>query len=445
MRLTILGFGTRGDVQPILALGRGLQERGHRVRVCASAHFQPWIESQGLEAAPATVDIAQVMASEGGRDWVEHGHDQLRQVRLMKRLVARHGRAMMEDGWTACQGADAVVSSFTTDIWAASIAEKLGVPQISTPLQPVLLATRSGAATPSAPRSGGSSWLNWLFGKLLVEPFGWRLAGALQNRFRREVLGLPAQSRRQNAARLARALVVHGYSAQVVPHAPDWPSRVHTAGYWFLDADRAWQPPVTLSRFLDGGEPPVFIGFGSMTGHDPERLTRMLVEAVQQSGRRAVLQSGWANLGGGTGLPPSVALLDAAPHEWLFPRMAAVVHHGGAGTTGQGLRAGVPTVVVPAMADQPFWGARVAALGVGPPPIPRHRLEPGRLAAAIRVATGDLAMRQRSAELGSRLRGEDGVAAAVTLIESHLSVSANASTAPTHDTSHRTAPEQQEG
>jgi UDP:flavonoid glycosyltransferase YjiC (YdhE family) len=294
------------------------------------------------------------------------------------------------------------------------------VPHVSTPLQPTLLATRSGAATASAPRPGHFSWLNWLLGKLLLEPFGWRLVGELQNRFRRDVLGLPAQTRRQNAQRLARALVVQGFSEHVVPHPPDWPERVHTTGYWFLDEGRDWLPPEPLERFLEAGEPPVYIGFGSMTGHDPERVTRLLLDAVRLSGRRAVLQSGWASLGSGAPLPDAVFLLDAAPHARLFPRMAAVVHHGGAGTTGEGLRAGVPTLIVPHMADQPFWGSRVAALGVGPAPIPRNRLTPERLANAIRQAATDPGMRERAVALGQRIRAQDGVGTAVALIERHL-------------------------
>lgn len=419
MRLTILAFGTRGDVQPLLALGKALQAQGHQVCLVASSHFKPWIEQHGLEAAPASVDIQAVMMSEGGHDWVEQGTNQFRQMRVMKKLLNRHGLAMMNDAWQASAGTEVLVSSFTSDIYAVSIAEKLGIPHISTPLQPALVATRSGPATLNAPFPHRDSLVNYLFGKVLIEPAGWRLAGDLNNRFRQETLELPPQTRRDNWRGLRRMLVVQGFSRHVVPHPPDWPGNIHTSGYWFLDEDRSWQPPQALLDFIKGGEPPVYIGFGSMTGRDPQRLTGLIIEALGQTRRRAVLQTGWAGIGQ-MPLPETIFPLDNAPHNWLFPRMSAVVHHGGAGTTGESLRAGAPTLIIPHMAEQPFWGARVAALGVGPAPIPRPRLTASNLAAAIEQAAGDPDMSRRAADLGARIRAEDGIGAAVAIIEAYL-------------------------
>ena len=238
------------------------------------------------------------------------------------------------------------------------------------------------------------------------------------NRFRCQTLDLPPQTLQDNRRGMRETLVVQGFSAHVVPHPRDWPANIHTAGYWFLD-EREWTPRQALLDFLQAGDPPVYIGFGSMTGRNPEALTHTLVAAATQSGQRAILQSGWSNLGQ-TDLPPHIFLLDSAPHSWLFPRMSAVVHHGGAGTTAAGLRAGVPTIVVPHLADQPFWGARMAALGVGPQPIPRSKLTVENLAAAIRQATGDAGMRRRAATLSAHIRAEDGIGTAVALIDRHL-------------------------
>jgi UDP:flavonoid glycosyltransferase YjiC (YdhE family) len=419
MRISIIAIGTRGDVQPTLALGKALKRNGHAVRVLASTHFAPWIEHHGLEAAPSRVDIQALMASEGGLDWVETGHYPIRQLRAMKKLVAEHGTAMMEDAWRACADAQAVVSSFTSDPFAASLAEKLGARHVSAPLQPALLATRSGAATPNAPLPNRQSWLNYLFGKLLIEPFGWRLQGELVNRFRRETLGLPAQSYKEYRRAAARSLVVQGVSTQVVPHPSDWPPNIHSTGYWFLDHEPSFEPKPALAEFLAAGAPPVYVGFGSMTGRDPQRITRTIVDAMAPIGRRTVLQAGWAGMGDAS-LPEDVFLLDAAPHGWLFPRMAAVVHHGGAGTTAEGLRAGRPTVIVPHMADQPFWGARVHAIGAGPRPVPRHKLTAERLRAAVVEATGDPRIEARAKDVAAKIRSESGVAVAACLIESHL-------------------------
>jgi sterol 3beta-glucosyltransferase len=421
MKITMIAFGTRGDVQPALALGKALQARGHAVQMIAGANFTSWIAQHGIQPITASVDMQQVMASEDGQMWVERGLHPLESVRAMKRLLDRYGLAMMHDALRASEGTETVISSFTSDIYAASIAEAVGARHVSIPLQPALVATRSGAATPQAPRPNSTSILNWLWGRLLIEPFGWRLIGRLHNQFRRETLGLPAQTYRESRRALRRMLVVQGFSARVVPHPADWPQSIRTAGYWFLNESSGWEPPRELLEFLDGGEPPVCVGFGSMTGRDPAAWTRLVVDALAQSGRRGILQSGWAGIGG-VELPPSVYLLDSAPHDWLFPRLAAAVHHGGAGTTGESLRAGVPTVIVPHMADQPFWGSRVAALGAGPRPIPRPKATAAILAAAIREATSNPLIRERAATLGAQIRAEDGVRRAVEMIEHQAAV-----------------------
>lgn len=419
MNITFIAFGTRGDVQPAIALGQALQAKGHHIRILASSHFRVWVEQHGLQAAAATVDVQAVMESEGGRDWVEHGNNPLRQIQVMKRLLDKGAWPMMTDAWDACRDADVIISSFTSDPYAVALAEKLGAKAISMPLQPALIATRSGAATMHGPRPNHESALNYWFGRLLLETGPWQLIGAQVNRFRRAVLGLPPQTAAQNVAARKQMLVVHAYSAHVVPHPPDWPPTYHTTGYWFLDETNHWTPPPELVKFLEAGDLPVGLGFGSMTGRDPARVTRLVREAVTRSGRRAVLLAGWARLGGET-VSPDIFLLESAPHAWLYPRLAAVVHHGGAGTTAAGLRAGQPTVIVPHMADQPFWGSRIHALGVGPPPIPRPRLTAENLGAALHRVATDSAMRQRAVTLGEKIRAEDGVGQAVRLIEAYL-------------------------
>ncbi|CAA9577642.1 MAG: UDP-glucose:sterol glucosyltransferase, partial [uncultured Thermomicrobiales bacterium] len=212
-----------------------------------------------------------------------------------------------------------------------------------------------------------------------------------------------------------RVPALYGYSPHVLPRPADWPAEHHVTGYWFLGAPEGWTPPPDLAAFLDAGEPPVFVGFGSMGSRDPREAGRVALEALERSGRRGVLASGWGGLTAAD-LPDTVFPVTSIPHTWLFPRMAAVVHHGGAGTTGAALRAGVPSVVVPFGLDQPFWGRRVAALGVGTQPIPRKRLTSARLAKAITESTTDAAMLRRAGALGRDLGAEDGVGAAVALI-----------------------------
>jgi sterol 3beta-glucosyltransferase len=208
--------------------------------------------------------------------------------------------------------------------------------------------------------------------------------------------------------------VVCGFSREVLPEPADWPGHQRVTGYWFWDEPR-WQPPAALEAFLAAGPPPVSIGFGSMDDQDPARLTRVAVQALNLAGQRGILIGGSGGLGGGD-LPDNVYRVEAVPHSWLFPRVAAVVHHGGAGTTAAGLRAGVPAVITPVAGDQPFWAARLAQMGVGLQGEGFGRLTAAGLAGHICQAIEDTTMRERAAALGRRIRAEDGVGHAVRLI-----------------------------
>jgi sterol 3beta-glucosyltransferase len=213
--------------------------------------------------------------------------------------------------------------------------------------------------------------------------------------------------------------MLSAYSPTVIPHPSDWPAHVHVTGYLFLDGQPDWQPSPELQAFLDAGDPPVSVGFGSMAGRNPEQLAGLVVDALARSGRRGILLTGWGGLRAAR-VPENVFVVDAAPHSWLFPRMAAVVHHGGAGTTAEGLRAGVPNVIVPFVFDQPFWGARVQTLGLGPQPIPQKKLTADRLAQAIDSVVTDPGMRRRASSCGKAIRAEDGVGNAVAVIRRYF-------------------------
>jgi sterol 3beta-glucosyltransferase len=202
----------------------------------------------------------------------------------------------------------------------------------------------------------------------------------------------------------------------VVPTPQDWHPATFATGYWFLDQESHWQPSAALVDFLNAGEPPVYVGFGSMPATDPQAKARLVIEALEKAGQRGILASGWGGLKADA-LPEHVLMIDQAPHDWLFPRVKAVVHHGGAGTTAAGLRAGKPAVICPYFGDQPFWGQRVYALGVGTEPIPQKKLTADNFASAIRTAVSDAEMQRRAAALGEKIRAENGVARAVSIIE----------------------------
>jgi sterol 3beta-glucosyltransferase len=216
---------------------------------------------------------------------------------------------------------------------------------------------------------------------------------------------------------------LYGFSSHVLPIPADWPDSVTATGYWFLDQPTTWQPDPLLKQFLADGPAPVYFGFGSMANNDSARATATIVEAIRRADVRAVLATGVGGLTLDTPTP-NVFLLKEAPHDWLFPQMAAIVHHGGAGTTGAAFRAGKPQLICPFFGDQPFWGRRVAALGVGPQPIKQKNLTTDQLTEALITLTVDQTLRERADALGAAIRAEDGVAGAVEWINARLGYAA---------------------
>jgi sterol 3beta-glucosyltransferase len=210
--------------------------------------------------------------------------------------------------------------------------------------------------------------------------------------------------------------VLYGYSAQVLPHPEDWDVSQHVTGYWFLEPPTAWEPPKDLVHFLNAGPPPVYIGFGSMSSKKSEATADLVLQALARTGLRGVMYAGWGGLKKEQ-LPETVFMSDSIPHTWLFPRMAAVVHHGGVGTTAAGLAAGIPSIITPFFADQPFWGKQVYELGVGPKPIPHKRLTVDKLTEALDRVITDIEMRKKAATLGECIRAENGIVKAVNIIE----------------------------
>lgn len=411
MHIFLTASGTRGDVQPALALARGLRDAGHHVRIAAGRNFAPWIESQGFECLPM-VDMEALMQSEAGREWADKGTDQRLQLKLMTQLVNEYGDELTKPLVEHGRDCDLHISGFTSTQMVAVIAEKHGIPQIEAALQPYR-ATRSGDAT-LVQITKGPSIFNKLFG-MLGQRFIWSIVQQQVAKMRQRE-GLPAIGAGRATKLANRMPLVNGYSAHVVPHPDDWTDDSATVGYWFLDEADDWQPSPELDSFLDARPTPLAIGFGSMGSADPKAAFELACEALRLAGQRAVYITGWSGLAG-INVPEHVCVIDKAPHDWLFQRVSGVVHHGGAGTTAAGLRTGKPTLVIPHMSDQPFWGRRVHDLGAGPKPIPRLKLTAQRLAAALRELVGDADLLRGAETLGGRIRAEDGVARSVETIE----------------------------
>jgi UDP:flavonoid glycosyltransferase YjiC (YdhE family) len=422
VEIALLALGSRGDVQPFIALGLALRRAGHGVRLVGLADYAGLAAAYGLPYAPVVGAAAELMDRElvlgaldaaGGRLPLGFARRFLAQVApLVTRLCAECLRA--------CAGADLLVASTLGLYPGQLVAERLGLPLVPAHFHPHG-ETRAHPDLSFAPLPPGAP-LAGLYNRVthhLAAHGLWQLLRGPLNRARREALGLPPLSAPALWARVGREapLSLYGYSAAVAPPPPDWPPRRVVTGYWFVPAPAGWAPPPELERFLAAGPPPVYVGFGSvLAGRDPGAVTALLAEALGRAGVRGLIYRGaWGDLGGGR-LPGHVLAIDGAPHDWLFARVAAVVTHGGAGTVAAALRAGAPLVVVPSYGDQRFWGARAAELGAGPPPIPRGELDAGRLAAAVRRAVGEPALRDRARALAAALAAEDGADRAAELL-----------------------------
>ncbi len=413
VRITIVANGSRGDVQPFVALGLGLHAAGCEVHIAAPTPFRTFIEERGLIFEDLEVDPRQILEGELGQTWLESGHNPIGFVRRLEPILEPLMDRFLAAALRACEGSDALIfPPFGVVAW--HIGQALNIPAIlASPVPTVRTAHIPSPLVPPLPLPRLTNPL----GYLLVDQLAWQVFRRSTNRWRVETLGLPPLSFRGPFRHVEREreIVLHAYSPAVLPTPPDWGEHVHVTGYWFLNHPDGWQPPTSLVEFLDDGPPPVYIGLGSMTGRDPEALTRLALGALRRTGQRGVLLAGWAGLGG-IDLPDDVCLVDDIPHDWLFPQMAAVSHHGGAGTTGAGLRAGRPSILLPYFADQPFWGRVVHDLGAGPRPIPQKQLSESRLASAISRAVTSPGIRRRSRALGEQIREEDGVACAVTIL-----------------------------
>jgi UDP:flavonoid glycosyltransferase YjiC (YdhE family) len=417
MKITIFAAGSRGDIQPCLVLGRGLQQAGYRVSLAAPQDFAGFVRQHELDFYPLQGDVQQIMASDTGRQFMETGGaNPLKSIRAIRTMVGPVVKEMVDDAYAACRSAEAIICLGVFGAFGKSIAEALNIPIINVEPTPLLPTRDFPAAGWPVPRNLGG-WHNYLSGWAMLQVI-WLWYQPFVNDFRQR-LGLSPYT----AAGFYRALkatpMLSAYSPRIIPHPADWPDRVHITGYFFLDTTTGWQPSPELKAFLAAGDPPVYIGFGSMGGRNPEQLAGIIMEALAKSGQRGLLLTGWGGLRPEL-VPDNVFVVDSAPHSWLFPRMAAVVHHGGAGTTAEGLRAGVPTIIVPFLFDQPFWGARIKTMGLGPAPIPKKKLTGDRLAAAISQAVTDPGMRQRANACGAAIRAENGVNNAVELVKHYF-------------------------
>lgn len=397
MKLLILTYGTEGDTRPLAALGHALRRVGHDVFLLGDARTLGSAEELGLGNAALSGDIRQLFS-----DWGRQGPRAT--TKALVNLTNANTHAWMVETLAAAEGCDAILTSGLAGFVGLSVAERLGIPAIGTGMIP--LTPSREFPSPFLPSGLVPRWLNRASLALTNQLF-WLAFRKSLNEARRTVLGLPARRRLPTDHPM-----LYGISPTILPQPADWPAHARLCGQWQTPAT-GFTPPPELADFLKGGPPPIYIGFGSMAGIDGARMANTLATALK--GRRALFYAGWSGMNG-VALPDNVLSIGTTPHDWLFPRTAAVIHHGGSGTTHSATRAGKPSVVVAFAGDQSFWAERLHRLGAAPPALNGAKLDAGSLEKAVAFVERT-EVRKRAAELGVQMAQEDGLRTAVSEIE----------------------------
>ena len=434
LAIAILIVGSRGDVQPFLPIARRLARDGHRVRLATHALFREFVESHGIEFFPLAGDpreLMEYMVMTGGRLIPRHLDQLLEQVPRKRAIMAE----ILASTWAACTEPDPGRPDALPFVADAVIANPpsqghIHVPEaLHAPLH--IMFTMPWSPTRAFPHpfthvvSAGHPGLRNRLSHETFDLLTWLGLSDLVNEFRERTLGLERVHLREHGASLVHELTVpHAYlwSPSVLAKPDDWGSHIDVTGFVFLDDAGGFEPPAALREFLAAGERPVYVGFGSCPAPDPEALTATIFDGLERAGVRGLVARGWARLGAGS-LPAHVHVVDDLPHDWLFPRCAAVCHHGGAGTVAAGLRSGLPTVVVPFFGDQYFWGRIIAESGAGPAPVPIGALTAETLAEAIAFALRP-EVRARALALGEKVRAQTGQEEAVAAFYRRLPLAA---------------------
>ncbi|KAH6759101.1 UDP-Glycosyltransferase superfamily protein [Perilla frutescens var. frutescens] len=418
LKIAVLVVGTRGDVQPFLAVARRLQAYGHNVRLATHSNFRGFVKSAGVDFFPLGGDprvLAGYMARNKGLIPSAPG-----EISIQRKQI----KAIIEALLPACTEPDPITGEpFRAQAIIANppayghahVAEALGVPMhifFTMPWTPTYAFPHPLARVPQS----AGYWLSYILVDLLI---WWGIRGLI-NEFRRNKLKLPPiayfSSYHGSISHLPTGYM---WSPHVVPKPDDWGPLVDVVGYCFLELGSKYQPSEEFVEWIQKGSQPIYIGFGSMPLDDSNQTTKIILEALKITGQRGIIDQGWGNLGNYSNIPDNVFVLVDCPHDWLFPQCSAVVHHGGAGTTATGLKAGCPTTIVPFFGDQFFWGEVIYQKGLGPAPIPISQLTVESLTEAIRFMLQP-EVKSRATEVAARIENEDGIGAAVDAFHRHL-------------------------
>lgn len=414
--ISVLAAGTRGDVQPPAAFCKELDRRGHEVRLIAHKEFGDLVAGSDVRLKPLVGNIHEEFTSPDARRFFAAGGNPFTFLKWFFDVAKKYTAETTPLVRDYVKGSDIIVGTGLMDYFSTAVGRALGIKAAHAYMQPFLPSRAFPCALFKPPPFDMPGWLNKLETQIYFETV-WA-SGRPVAKLMHKMLGLPPPAWRYPAfaeLHLGQPYMM-AYSEQLLPRPGDWPAHAEVTGFWFLDTPSSWKPPEDLARFIESGSPPVYAGFGSMVMKDPKSTVNAVLQALKANNARGVIAAGWSGYKPAD-LPDTVFAVDSVPHDWLMPKMAASIHHGGAGTTGASLRAGIPQIVVPFLGDQFFWGLQVEKRGLGPKALPHNHLNTHALTKAMNTVLTDQSMRNRAAQAGRIVRAENGAARAADIIE----------------------------
>lgn len=416
--ITLLTSGTRGDVIPYIALGKGLQDAGYKVNIAAPIGFANLIigatRETHLQFSPFEGNPSDLLVEQGDQTPLTIGKNFIRSIQATNTFIKQARplyRNMLRTAFEACKNSDLIIHGLPT-LWGSHIAEGLKIPAVRALLQP--LAPTNDFASALLPFRFSIKGINWLSHIITIQLIylSWR---SEIHHARRIWFGLGSAPLLDSSLRhsCAQPLTLNGFSERIVPRPKDWNEKQIITGYWRKEAtNKQVNKLAEIQKFIEAAKKPIAIGFGSQNTKDISSALHLIEKALNQTNTQAILTipSKWH----GEIKSKNIFPIDYVPHDWLYQQVTVAIHHGGAGTTSASLHAGTPTITMPLAIDQFFWGERVYKIGAGPKPIPQRKLTAEKLADAIHIALTDEAMKARAKSIGEALSRENGIQVAVS-------------------------------
>ncbi len=419
MKITILTYGSLGDVLPYISLALGLMDRKHEITLAAPENFEQLVKDNGIRYMPLNGNSQAILESEQGQKWMAAG-DTKSFFKELGLLFYNVRKELQKDSLAACQDADGIIVGTLMINYGTTLSEKLNLPFLCAIVNPVNVSTTAFPHFIVAYKSLPVGFLNALTYKLAFKTYSKQTAGQIN--IWRESMGLPASTVVvHDQVKKLKTPVIHGYSPNLLPKPNDWEKHISVTGVWKRkDGDKQSSlPPEEFVRWIQSGSAPIYFGFGSMPILNPAEIQTMVSEICEETGMRAIINAGWSDFSGKKNEPgSSLYFIKQTDLEWLFPQCSVIVHHGGVGTTHVSLESGVPTIICSIFADNPLWGERLERLKIGKH-IRFRNIDKNKLIHAIKYLQNE-EIRKRAKLIGSKVREENGLKTALDLIEKYL-------------------------